>query len=471
MSPLPHMADLYGAKAAGLLEQAFQMVEKVPDHPGRKLDAFNEAAAFLATRACDQWLPRDVVATYLQDEIAGKNDYFGLGDRDTQRVIDAVMAGARVSAVRSPSSGPSVVPLDASSTVILTSAASITPGPIRWLWRHYLACGKMHLLGGAPSAGKTTLALALAAIISKGGTFPDGTKASVGRVIMWSGEDDPADTLIPRLEAAGADLNRVHFVDGVREARSSRSFVPSKDIPALEKAIRQYDDVALLIVDPVVSLVAGDGHKNSDVRIAFQPLLDMIARLDIAAVGITHFTKGTSGRDPVERITGSLAFAALSRVVLVAAKEEVAADSDDGAQEDGRSDRRILSRAKSNIGPDGGGFAYRVEPVAISTGGYEIETTRIVWGEELHGSAREILGSAEASQEEMKGALAEACDFLRVKLEYGPVLVTELQRRAKAAGISDRTLKRASSVVGVKKDRDGFGPGGKWVWRLKDQPA
>lgn len=115
----------------------------------------------------------------------------------------------------------------------------------------------------------------------------------------------------------------------------------------------------------------------------------------------------------------------------------------------------------------GGGFAYRVEPVTISAGGHEIETTRIVWGEQLQGTAREILGNAEASQDEAKGALAEACDFLWTELEDGPVLVTELQRRANAAGISERTLKRAYPVVGAKKVRDGFGSGGKWVCRLK----
>jgi hypothetical protein len=80
---------------------------------------------------------------------------------------------------------------------------------------------------------------------------------------------------------------------------------------------------------------------------------------------VTHFSKGTSGKEPIDRITGSVAFGALARVVMVAAKEPEA--------DDGTAGRRILARAKSNIGPDEGGFAYSLELKPMP--GHDIEAS------------------------------------------------------------------------------------------------
>jgi putative DNA primase/helicase len=130
-------------------------------------------------------------------------------------------------------------------------------------------------------------------------------------------------------------MHRVYFVSAMIEHGKRRSFDPAKDIEPLQVAIQKAGGAALIIVAPVVSAVAGDSHKNADVRRSLQPLVDMAARMDAALLGITHFSKGTNGREPVERLTGSLAFGALARVVFVAAKKEAEGDE-----------------------PDDGGFAY-----------------------------------------------------------------------------------------------------------------
>ena len=117
--------------------------------------------------------------------------------------------------------------------------------------------------------------------------FPDGSFSKAGNVRIWSGEDDPADTMVPRLRAAGADLNRVYFVGDMSAGDAFRSFDPATDIPALlEQAIR-IGGVSLIVVDPIVSAVAGDSHKNGEVRRALQPLVDMADRIGAAVVGIT----------------------------------------------------------------------------------------------------------------------------------------------------------------------------------------
>ena len=143
----------------------------------------------------------------------------------------------------------------------------LKPEPIAWLWDGWLARGKVHVLAGAPGTGKTSVALALAATLTVGGRWPDGTRAPVGDVLIWSGEDDPQDTLVPRLLACGADLTRVHFVRSVADERGVRSWDPATDAQLLrDYAETMNPPPSLLIVDPIVSAVAGDSHKNAEGR-------------------------------------------------------------------------------------------------------------------------------------------------------------------------------------------------------------
>jgi hypothetical protein len=121
----------------------------------------------------------------------------------------------------------------------LTCASSIRPEPISWLWKGWLARGKMHLIAGQPGTGKTTIAVKIAATVSCGGRLPDGTRAPEGNIIIWSGEDDPADTLVPRLEASGADLSRVFFAGDMTCGREARPFDPAKDIASKRRAAQR----------------------------------------------------------------------------------------------------------------------------------------------------------------------------------------------------------------------------------------
>jgi putative DNA primase/helicase len=337
-------------------------------------------------------------------------------------------------------------------TVAVRQASRIPMIAIRWLWSGWLALGKFHLIGGAPGTGKTTLALAMAATVTIAGRWPDGSKAPLGNVLIWSGEDDPADTLVPRLAAAGADLSRVFFVEGTTRAGEVRSFDPAHDLDLLAQEAAKIGEIALIVVDPVVSAVAGDSHKNTEVRRALQPLVEMADRLSAALLGVTHFSKGTAGRDPTERITGSVAFGALARVVMVAAKR---GEGDKGAE-------RMLARSKSNIGPDGGGFGYDLAMVPVRTG---IEASVVRWGEVLTGSARELLGDAEGAPE---SARDEAGDWLRDMLATCPVRVQTLRDQAKAAGLAWRTVERAKKEAGVRVQRrsEGNDGAGAWVWSL-----
>ena len=103
----------------------------------------------------------------------------------------------------------------------------------------------------------------------------------------------------------------------------------------------------------MVNVVSGDSHKNGEVRSDLQPLVELGRKLNAAVLGISHFNKGTLTRDPLERVTGSIAFGALARLVFATGK----ITDENGVQ------RRILVRAKSNNGPDGDGYYYQIEQV------------------------------------------------------------------------------------------------------------
>ena len=339
--------------------------------------------------------------------------------------------------------------------VTLLSAAEIKPEPMRWLWPGWLARGKLHLLAGRPGTGKSTLAVSLAATVATGGVWPDGARCdSAGDVVIWSGEDDPRDTIVPRLMASGATLRRVHFVDRINADGTQRPFDPAADMPRLAEALRQIRP-ALLILDPIVSAVAGDSHKSAEVRRDLQAVVDLAADLDCAVIGITHLSKGSAGRDPTERVLGSVAFAALARIVLLAAKNE----SQDDAPP------RVLVRSKSNIGPDTGGVGYDLIQREIGTG---ITASAAVWCGIVDGDARQILSKAESGAMESEGGdLADAMGFLESLLEDGPVPVRVIQKEASEAGHSWATIRRAKERLGIEAWRTGgIGKTGCWEWSL-----
>lgn len=344
----------------------------------------------------------------------------------------------------------------AGPAVRLVRGDAVALEPVRWLWHGFLPAGMLTILGGAPGCGKTTIALSLAATVTRGGTWPDGTRcAQPGDVVVWSGEDANAVTAA-RLKASGADMTRVHFVDGLAGG-DGEAFDPGRDMLLLEATAEALPAVRLLILDPIVSAVAGDSHKGAEVRRALQPVVTLGQRLGCAVLGITHFSKGTNGRDPVERVTGSIAFAALARLVLVAAKDK-------GPQEAGAESRRMFVRAKSNIGPDEGGFAYALERVEVAP---DVEGQRTRWLEPLEGTARELLADAEAEPENEDGTSAAGVDgFLRGLLADGPIPAKAIKGDADGAGYTWRTVQRAADRIGVERRKEGMKGG--WVWALGD---
>lgn len=355
----------------------------------------------------------------------------------TIEALDAAIAARGGAAAVATRSAAKVRALKLPSVRLLRGDA-VTLEPVRWLWHGFLPAGMLTIVGGAPGCGKTTIALSLAAIVTREGAWPDGTRCTeAGDVVVWSGEDGHSVTAA-RLAAAGADMRRIHLIDGITGSEGE-AFDPGRDMQLLETTLEALPSARLLILDPIVSAVAGDSHKGAEVRRSLQPVVTLGQRQGCAVLGITHFSKGTSGRDPVERVTGSIAFAALARLVLIAAK--VKAEGDDAEP------RRVLMRAKSNIGPDDGGFAYELERVEVAP---EVEGQRVRWLGPLQGTARELLAEAESEPDaDEQGGAGDAADWLRDLLKDGPVSAREVKRCGDEAGYAWRTLQRTCGALAL----------------------
>ena len=342
----------------------------------------------------------------------------------------------------------------AKAETFLIKASEIKPEPIAWLWKYWLARGKLHIIAGAPGSGKTTIYLSFAAIISSGATWPDGTRAKVGNALIWTSEDGHADTIIPRLTRMGADLDRIFIVRSQKEANGkTRAFNPSTDMESLRaKAATISGGVDFVFLDPVVSAVpvTRNSDKNAETRAGLTPFVEFIETLNAAGGGVTHVSKGTAGKDPLERVTGTLAYGAVPRIVLLTSINKAEGDGEP---------ERVMVRVKNNIGPCDGGFGFHIDTAPFP----DIEATRIVWELPLEGTAIELMNAAEGETVKVS-KLDEAKRFLRIALAKGERPQKEIEAEALAQGISERTLKRASQEIGKRKG--GFGSSGGWVWWL-----
>ena len=335
--------------------------------------------------------------------------------------------------------------------LVIRRASDIEPQPVKWLWPGRIAIGKVTIIAGEPGLGKSQLTCSVAAAVTSGGAWPcDEGQALQGTVIILSAEDDAADTIRPRLDAAGAAAASVLIISSVQQADGGgrRSFNLQADLAALEQAIVDTPDALLVIIDPISSYLGKvDSHKNAELRAVLEPLGEMAARLGVAVLVITHFSKSGSG-SANNRFIGSIAFVAAARAAYI-----VVRDPEDG-------ERRLFLPTKNNVGPEGNGLAFRVGLKGI---GGDIFAPMILWEGAVTTTAEEALATKtgkSGSAPERENAEA----FLRTILEHGPVPSRRVQSEAREAGVAWATVRRAKEFLGVivsKKALDGG-----WTWEL-----
>src|SRR5262249_35688198 len=344
----------------------------------------------------------------------------------------------------------------------LRGAWDIRTEPIQWLRPSRVAIGKQTMIVGEPGLGKSQLTAFMAAAVTTGGQWPcNEGQALLGSVIILSAEDDAADTIRPRLDAAGADATRVLIVSAVRsdDGKGRRTFNLQADLDLLEQEITKARDVRLVIIDPISSYMGKtDSHKNSDVRGVLEPVGEMAARLRVAVVSVTHKSKG-KGNSAINSAIGSVGFTGVARSAFLVDK-----DPDD-------QDRRLFLQIKNNIAKDPGGLAFRIGQQLLPG---DIVGSSIFWdSQRVSCTADQVLAANENASD--RPAQTEAEEFLRDILRDGARPAKDVEAEAKEAGISWRTVNRAKKTLGIVAERkaesgQGLGRAGRWYWSFPGGP-
>jgi hypothetical protein len=325
--------------------------------------------------------------------------------------------------------------------------STVKPERVSWLWPGRVPLGKLTILDGDPGLGKSVLTLDLAARVTRGWPMPlerrePGDDGEPAGVVLLSAEDGLADTIRPRLDAAGADVERVLALDCIPVGDSSRLPVLPQDVGYLRLACRRVAG-RLVVVDPITAYLGPDTntHRDQDVRRALHPLAVLAEETGAAVVVVRHLNKA-AGANPLYRGGGSIGIIGAARSGLL-----VARDPDNA-------DQRILASTKCNLAklPPSLAFGLSADNGAL----------RVGWGGIAPHTAESLL--AAPRNEEERNAVQEAEEVLRSILGSGPMAAEEVRKLARKAGVSDRTLDRAKASLHVRCSPVAFG--GEWKWTL-----
>jgi putative DNA primase/helicase len=323
------------------------------------------------------------------------------------------------------------------------SLSDIPATQVDWLVPGRVPLGMLTILAGDPGVGKSLLTAEwVARVTSEHGE-------SDGGVILVTSEDSPSATLRPRLQAAGARVERVwlpHDEDG-----DCSLWLPD-DMEQLRQ-LAQERDAGLVVIDPLSAHLSGgvNSWQDQSVRGALAPLSRMAEALKCAVVVVIHLRKSRGG-EPIHQIGGSVAFPGIARSVLFLGRDPEDAD------------RRVLAHGKCNVAAKAPSLAYTIEVVTESLSDTEVAVPRL-----------RLIGECGLTAEQMYSdfrhpdRLSDAKDFLAEELSDGPIRATVIENRAKDRGIAERTLKRAKKDLRVRSLRQGgLGGKGDWLWSLPE---
>ena len=331
----------------------------------------------------------------------------------------------------------------------IISLDRVTPESPRFLWPNRIPLGMLTLLVGDPGMGKSFLALYMASVASRGGTWPDGSSCEQGCALILSAEDPLEYVIRPRLDKLGAQAGSIFAYRSTMHRDSdgneyASNFNVVHDQRLLEKTLEDNPRIKLVIIDPLSAYFgSADTHKDASVRSVMSSLFRLAEKYNAAFVCIMHLNKGTASK-AVYRTMGSLAFPAAARTVWLVANDP----------SDSESPKRYLLPAKHNVLRNPTPLSFKIKDNAIVFDNTPVTLT-----------AEDVLCQYKKYPAPEKD---KAVVWLRETLETVESMPSsEIFKLAKENGISEITLRRAKEELDIKcflqYDEDGNRT---WHWQL-----
>jgi len=333
--------------------------------------------------------------------------------------------------------------------------SEIQPKPVEWLWPERIARGKITLVCGNPGLGKSFLTCDIAARVSKGKAWPDGAEGCSGSVLMLSAEDDPADTIVPRLISADADRTKIEILKSIQvqfdavKTPDEKFFNLADDIPVLRDELAERPDCKLVCIDPLSAYLAGtDTHKNSDVRSVLAPLAQLASEHNIAVVCIDHLNKRNQ-TSAAYRVAGSIAFSATARCVHFIVRDEHDPET------------RLMLPMKNNLVSDVSGLSFKLHTYA------EGSIPCLSWSQEPVNVSLDDVLEKQSSGRKGEFKTDKAVEWLRSELKNGKRPSKELLADGREHGFTERPMRNAAKRLNIEPAKDDFN--GIWYWELPSE--
>lgn len=320
---------------------------------------------------------------------------------------------------------------------------------VSWLWPGRLALGQLALLDGDPGLGKSLVTLDLCARLTTGRPFPDNSPCpEPANVIVLNAEDSPDQTIRPRLQSFGADLDRVYLPSPDDPEMPTPLRLPAQ-LDALERALAQHS-ARLVVIDPVTAFLDRSVNTASDqsVRGVLGPLAELAERHQCAVLLVRHLNKRAGAR-ALYRGAGAISFVAACRSAWL-----IAPDPE-------QPERRVLAQLKNNLAPPQPSLAF------LLAGSADGPPT-ITWLGSSTWQADQLLGHRHARPEQ-PSPREEACKILSDLLRDGPRTSREIGKLLREKGITKTTLKRAKLDLEIRSVRVWAGGQRLCYWLLPHQ--
>jgi hypothetical protein len=329
----------------------------------------------------------------------------------------------------------------------LIPAGDIQMENATFAWDPYAPLGAVTIIAGLGGLGKSHFTISAAARASRGQLHGDLRGTPVG-VVIATAEDALAQTMVPRLKAAGADLDRIAFVN------VETGFTIPDDLGRLAEAMVARGDVRMVVLDPLIAFLPTrlDSHKDQHARVALAPVAALAERHGAAVLAVMHLNKSAEAGALFLRVSSSVGFLNAARSAVL-----VAEDPDDETA-------RVMAHGKSNLSEPGESLRFRIEGAEVHrSDGELVKTSRIAWLGSSQHSTVDLLRS-----DHRRDPRDSAEDWLLAQLAEGPVLVNDLKVAAKHVGNSWRTVERAKAELGIES----FQPAipGPWYWVMSGVP-